>query len=194
MTQSYEATEATRVLTREEITHLTEEGGKPADTLMNVVALIATRFNTDVCSAYLLEPNRSNLVLAATLGSSCAKCPKGSVKGAAARARLGVANVAAAAAAVPSSFLRSITSSAPREGSIGRRDVRWKGSVRSHLDLKSGAGPPAPFVPVQNESGDPRFPGFAGRKRERRTKSRTIRKRSPRAVRLLPIKTGSYAQ
>src|SRR5580692_3021129 len=68
MTQSYEATEATRVLTREEITHLTEEGGKPADTLMNVVALIATRFRTDVCSAYLLEPDRSNLVLAATLG------------------------------------------------------------------------------------------------------------------------------
>jgi starch phosphorylase len=35
---------------------------------MNVVALIATRFKTDVCSAYLLEPDRSNLVLAATLG------------------------------------------------------------------------------------------------------------------------------
>ena len=35
---------------------------------MNVVALIATRFHTDVCSAYLLEPDRSNLVLAATLG------------------------------------------------------------------------------------------------------------------------------
>src|ERR1700733_7695556 len=52
----------------EEITHLTEEGGKPADTLMNVVALIATHFNTDVCSAYLLDPARSNLVLAATLG------------------------------------------------------------------------------------------------------------------------------
>src|SRR5271156_3885671 len=52
----------------EEITNLTEEGGKPADTLMNVVALIATRFRTDVCSAYLLEPDRCNLVLAATLG------------------------------------------------------------------------------------------------------------------------------
>src|SRR5277367_1281578 len=52
----------------EEITSLTEEGGKAADTLMNVVALIATRFRTDVCSAYLLEPDRSNLVLAATLG------------------------------------------------------------------------------------------------------------------------------
>src|SRR5207302_3911570 len=34
----------------------------------NVVALIAKRFGTDVCSAYLLEPDRANLVLAATLG------------------------------------------------------------------------------------------------------------------------------
>jgi starch phosphorylase len=68
MTQSYDAADASHVLTLEEITNLTEEGGKPADTLMNVVALIATRFRTDVCSAYLLEPDRSNLVLAATLG------------------------------------------------------------------------------------------------------------------------------
>src|SRR5215472_10936329 len=35
---------------------------------MNVVALIANRFHTDVCSAYLLEPDRANLVLAATVG------------------------------------------------------------------------------------------------------------------------------
>jgi signal transduction protein with GAF and PtsI domain len=56
------------VLTLEEISHLTKEGGKPAETLMNVVALIAKRFETDVCSAYLLEPDRANLVLAATLG------------------------------------------------------------------------------------------------------------------------------
>ncbi|MGB6974793.1 MAG: GAF domain-containing protein [Terracidiphilus sp.] len=56
------------VLTLEEITNLTREGNRPADTLMNVVALIAARFKTDVCSAYLLEPDRSNLVLAATLG------------------------------------------------------------------------------------------------------------------------------
>ncbi len=68
MTQFYEATDERLVLTLEEITSLTEEGGKPADTLLNVVALIATRFRTDVCSAYLLEPDRSNLVLAATLG------------------------------------------------------------------------------------------------------------------------------
>jgi glycogen phosphorylase len=68
MTQFYEDIEASRVLTLEEITNLAEESGKPADTLMNVVALIASRFRTDVCSAYLLEPDRSNLVLAATLG------------------------------------------------------------------------------------------------------------------------------
>jgi signal transduction protein with GAF and PtsI domain len=68
MTQSYEETSANHVLTLEQVTNLTEEGGKPADTLMRVVALIASRFRTDVCSAYLLEPDRSNLVLAATLG------------------------------------------------------------------------------------------------------------------------------
>src|ERR1700685_4202829 len=56
------------VLTLEEIAKLTREGGKPAETLMNVVALIAGRFQTDVCSAYLLEPDRANLVLAATVG------------------------------------------------------------------------------------------------------------------------------
>src|SRR5271165_4894894 len=68
MTQSYKETDASLVLTLEELASLAEEEGKPADTLMNVVALIATRFRTDVCSAYLLEPDRSNLVLAATLG------------------------------------------------------------------------------------------------------------------------------
>lgn len=68
MIRPFDAADAGNVLSPEEITNLTEEGGKPADTLMNVVALIATRFKTDVCSAYLLEPDRSNLVLAATLG------------------------------------------------------------------------------------------------------------------------------
>jgi len=56
------------VLTLEEIGNLAAEGGQPAETLMNVVALIAKRFRTDVCSAYLLEPDRANLVLAATVG------------------------------------------------------------------------------------------------------------------------------
>jgi signal transduction protein with GAF and PtsI domain len=68
MTQSHDATDADHVLTLEEISNLAEQGDKPADTLLKVVALIATRFRTDVCSAYLLEPDRSNLVLAATLG------------------------------------------------------------------------------------------------------------------------------
>ena len=68
MAQSFDTADANLVLTLDEITSLTQDGGKPADTLMNVVALIAARFRTDVCSAYLLEPDRSNLVLAATLG------------------------------------------------------------------------------------------------------------------------------
>ena len=68
MSQPTSALEASYVLTLEEIGALTGEGGKPAETLMNVVALIARRFRTDVCSAYLLEPDRANLVRAATLG------------------------------------------------------------------------------------------------------------------------------
>src|SRR6202040_607791 len=56
------------VLTLEEIANLAAEEGQPAETLMNGVALIAKRFDTDVCSAYLLEPDRANLVLAATIG------------------------------------------------------------------------------------------------------------------------------
>jgi len=55
-------------LTLEEIRDLAAETGKPAETLTKVVALIAKRFHTDVCSAYLLEPDRTNLVLAATVG------------------------------------------------------------------------------------------------------------------------------
>jgi len=68
MSQPVQARDASYVLTLEEIGNLAAEGGKPAETLMNVVALIAKRFETDVCSAYLLEPDRANLVLAATLG------------------------------------------------------------------------------------------------------------------------------
>jgi starch phosphorylase len=68
MPQFSEVSDANLILTVEEIASLAEESEKPADTLMNVVALIAARFKTDVCSAYLLEPDRSNLVLAATLG------------------------------------------------------------------------------------------------------------------------------
>src|SRR5580692_10033806 len=66
--QTSELIRSSYVLTLEEIGNLAAEGGKPAETLMNVVALIAGRFKTDVCSAYLLEPDRANLILAATLG------------------------------------------------------------------------------------------------------------------------------
>jgi glycogen phosphorylase len=68
MTQPADARDANYVLTLEEIGNLAEASGKPAETLMNVVALIAARAKTDVCSVYLLEPDRANLVLAATLG------------------------------------------------------------------------------------------------------------------------------
>src|SRR5271169_4320145 len=68
MGQDIHSSEVRNVLTMEEIANLAAEGGQPAETLMNVVALIAKRFRTDVCSAYLLEPDRANLVLAATVG------------------------------------------------------------------------------------------------------------------------------
>src|SRR6202035_4438761 len=66
--QSSELMHSNYVLTLEEIGNLAAEGGKPAETLMNVVALIGKRFKTEVCSAYLLEPDRTNLILAATVG------------------------------------------------------------------------------------------------------------------------------
>jgi glycogen phosphorylase len=62
------ARDTSYTLTFSEAGNLANEGGKPAETLMTVVALIARRFETDVCSIYLLEPDRANLVLAATLG------------------------------------------------------------------------------------------------------------------------------
>ncbi len=66
--QDLDTREAGHVLTSGEIARLAAQAGKPAEALMNVVALIAERFGSDVCSAYLLEPDRANLVLAATLG------------------------------------------------------------------------------------------------------------------------------
>ncbi|HEX3997806.1 MAG TPA: alpha-glucan family phosphorylase [Pirellulales bacterium] len=54
--------------TPEEINHLVSHNGTPAKTLDNIVQMIQHRFETDVCSVYLLEPDRANLVLAATVG------------------------------------------------------------------------------------------------------------------------------
>ena len=45
------AREVIHVLPLEEIANLAAAEGQPAETLMNVVALIAKRFETDVCSA-----------------------------------------------------------------------------------------------------------------------------------------------
>jgi signal transduction protein with GAF and PtsI domain len=54
--------------TLDELSLLVSRNGNPSETLTNVVTLIRQRFNTDVCSIYLLEPDRANLVLAATEG------------------------------------------------------------------------------------------------------------------------------
>jgi len=68
LSQTINSRDAQHVLTLEEIRNLAKDSGKPAETLSNVVTLIAGRFKTDVCSIYLLEPDRANLVLAATRG------------------------------------------------------------------------------------------------------------------------------
>ncbi|MGE0445813.1 MAG: alpha-glucan family phosphorylase [Vicinamibacterales bacterium] len=54
--------------TLEEIGHLVSGSGNPSETLTNIVHLIQRRFGTDVCSVYLLEADRTTLVLAATIG------------------------------------------------------------------------------------------------------------------------------
>ena len=60
--------EGSLLWTLEEISRLVSHSGSPAETLTNIVNLIRRRFETDVCSVYLLEPDRRSLVLAATIG------------------------------------------------------------------------------------------------------------------------------
>ena len=60
--------EGSLLWTLEEISRLTSQNGSASETLSNIVSLIQSRFATDVCSVYLLEPDRANLVLAATIG------------------------------------------------------------------------------------------------------------------------------
>jgi len=67
-TTSVESSEGSLLWTLEEIARLVSQRGDPAETLTNVVHLIQQRFQTDVCSVYLLETDRANLVLAATIG------------------------------------------------------------------------------------------------------------------------------
>jgi len=70
MGQIEDALEASRVLTIDEISTLAQNGGKPAETLTNVCALIARRFRVDVCCVYLLEPDRKQPGAGGKLGPS----------------------------------------------------------------------------------------------------------------------------
>ncbi len=55
-------------LSLDELAHLVSRRVSPAETLSQLVQLIQSSLKTDVCSVYLVEPNRANLVLAATVG------------------------------------------------------------------------------------------------------------------------------
>ena len=68
MTDRATPADETALWTSDEITRQVSESGDAAETLSNLVRLIQQRFGTDVCSVYLLEPDRSTLVLAATIG------------------------------------------------------------------------------------------------------------------------------
>jgi starch phosphorylase len=65
---SVEVPESALLLALEEISQLVSQTQAPAATLAQVVRLIQDRFGTDVCSVYLLTPDRLNLILAATVG------------------------------------------------------------------------------------------------------------------------------
>jgi phosphotransferase system, enzyme I, PtsP len=60
--------ESSLLLTLEEISRLVSHSHDPHETLENIVHLIQGRFHTDVCSVYLLESDRGELVLGATVG------------------------------------------------------------------------------------------------------------------------------
>jgi starch phosphorylase len=55
-------------LSVEDIRQLAAQKGRPEETLSDIVQLIHERFQVEVCSVYLLEPDRATLVLAATVG------------------------------------------------------------------------------------------------------------------------------
>src|SRR5947208_12941716 len=56
------------LLTLEECSKLVAHSHDPQETLTNIVRLIRDRFQTAVCSVYLLEPGKHELVLGATVG------------------------------------------------------------------------------------------------------------------------------
>src|SRR5260370_6690527 len=68
MHQARASYESSLLLTLEEISRLVSHSHDPASTLTNIVQLIQSRFHTAVCSVYLLEAQRNELVLGATVG------------------------------------------------------------------------------------------------------------------------------
>src|SRR5262245_2851613 len=60
--------EGSLLLTLEESSRLVSHSHDPHETLTNIVRLIRDRFQTAVCSVYLFEPGRRELVLGATVG------------------------------------------------------------------------------------------------------------------------------
>src|SRR5947209_7659372 len=68
------ASEGSQLITLEEIGRLVSQKGEPAETLANIVGLIQKQFDVDVCSVYLIQPDRANLVLAATVGLRPKRC------------------------------------------------------------------------------------------------------------------------
>ena len=68
MTSASAISESNLLLTLEEISQLVSHSHDPAQTLNNIVRLIQGRYHTAVCSVYLLEPERGELVLGATVG------------------------------------------------------------------------------------------------------------------------------
>ncbi|OAI49360.1 hypothetical protein AYO44_06410 [Planctomycetaceae bacterium SCGC AG-212-F19] len=70
MTDPGPAHESILLLTLEEVSQLVAHSRDSGETLANIVALIQGRFRSDVCSVYVLEPEREELVLGATIGLS----------------------------------------------------------------------------------------------------------------------------
>ncbi|MBL9085138.1 MAG: alpha-glucan family phosphorylase [Planctomycetales bacterium] len=62
------APEREMLLPIDEVSHLVSTNGNPGETLANITSLIQMRFAVDVCSLYLLDPSRTTLMLAATVG------------------------------------------------------------------------------------------------------------------------------
>jgi signal transduction histidine kinase/CheY-like chemotaxis protein len=72
--------DARSLWTLEEIGRLVSQSGDPDETLQNVVHLIRRRFDTDVCSLYMLDFERANLVLSATIGLNASGVGKVSMR------------------------------------------------------------------------------------------------------------------